>query len=123
MSKQVARRLGVSRDGGPREPREARGGPLRMPGTDQTVAEVLAAALAEVPQPPVARVRPPGAAQRPTLSSLPKRTPPHEEPLVSGPPFRSPRQQQQWLLQEKRRLMEEMRAGHLAELEARSYEG
>ena len=84
---------------------------------------VLAAALAEVPQPPVARVRPPGAAQRPTLSSLPKRTPPHEEPLVSGPPFRSPRQQQQWLLQEKWRLMEEMRAGHLAELEARSYEG
>ena len=41
------------------------------------------------------------------------------EERPSGPPFSSAREEQEWMQQEKSRLMDDMRRGHLAELGAR----
>jgi hypothetical protein len=41
------------------------------------------------------------------------------EDTPSGPPFSSAREEQEWVQQEKSRLMDDMRRGHLAEHRAR----
>ena len=56
------------------------------------------------------------------ISSVPTRARPRMdmgEDKPSGPPFSSAREEQEWMQQEKSRLMDDMRRGHLAELGAR----